>query len=348
MLLKLCGFPSVASVSSMKNKESVPPLIFVPTKSLILSSLILPTRQESRRLDVICSQGCQGMILKLNHKNISSVDTELLAGAMTKLDSLEISNTKLTKHQIVAILTTVSEGHKMTKLNISFNNMSGVDPQLLAKTVTKTKQLNVTDTDLTQEQAEAIFTALSEEIIVTELHIGFNDLSGVDTGLLAKAVKNLKILNVNRAKLTPTQIVTILTAFNKGSILYLGGIDLSRVDQGLLARTVTNLEVLELEDTELSQQQVVAIITAVTISNKITDLFIGDNDLSKVDPVLMAKAVTKLVRLDVENTKLTQQQNEAILHALEGSKMTKLYIGVKDMLGIDSGRLPNAVVRLLW
>ena len=299
-------------------------------------------------LIVICSQGCQGMILKLNNKNISSVDTELLAGATTKLDSLEISNTKLTKHQIVAILTTVSEGHKMTKLNISFNNMSGVDPELLAKTVTKTKQLNVTDTNLTQEQAEAIFTAVSEEKIVTELHIGFNDLSGVDTGLLAKAVKNLKILNVNRAKLTPTQIVTILTAFNKGSILYLGGIDLSRVDQGLLARAVTNLEVLELEDTELSQQQVVAIITAVTISNKITDLFIGDNDLSKVDPVLMAKAVTKLVRLDVENTKLTQQQNEAILHALEGSKMTKLYIGVKDMLGIDSGRLPNAVVRLLW
>merc|ERR1712177_170179 len=133
-----------------------------------------------------------------------------------------------------------------------------------------------------------------------------------------------------------------------GTDLHIGFNDLSLVDTGLLARAVTNLEVLELEDTELSQQQVVAIITAVTISNKITDLFIGDNDLSKVDPVLMAKAVTKLVRLDVENTKLTQRQNEAILHALEGSKMTKLYIGVKNMLGIDSGRLPNAVVRLLW
>merc|ERR1712089_105031 len=149
---------------------------------------------------------------------------------MTKLDSLEISNTKLTKHQIVAILTTVSGGHKMTKLNISFNNMSGVDPELLAKTVTKTKILNVADTNLTQQQAEAILTAVSEAKTVMELDIGFNNLSGVDEGLLAKAVTNLKTLNVNRSKLTQRQIVTILTSLIKGNTLHIGMNDLSRVD----------------------------------------------------------------------------------------------------------------------
>ena len=58
-------------------------------------------------LDVICSQGCQGMILKLNHKNISSVDTELLAGAMTKLDSLEISNTTIITFRIATSSPTI-------------------------------------------------------------------------------------------------------------------------------------------------------------------------------------------------------------------------------------------------
>ena len=300
-------------------------------------------------LNVICSREGQGMILRLNNKNVSGVDAELLARAVIKLETLEFSNTQLTQQQIVAILTAVSDGRKMTKLDISFNDMSGIDKKLLAKTVTKMKKLNITDTNLTQQQAEAILTAVSEENVVSKLYIGFNNLSGVDPGLMAKAFTNLKKLNVNRSELTHRQIVTILTAFCKGNTIHISMNDLSRVDPGLLARAVTKLEVMDVQDTELSQQQVVAIITAVSESKKITELYIGENDLSIVDPGLLTKAVTKLVRLDLENTKLTQQQDEAILCTLnKGCKMEKLYIGYKDMPGVDSRQLPNAVVKFPW
>ena len=297
-------------------------------------------------LNVICSREGQGMNLRLENKNVSGVDAELLASAVIKLETLEFSNTQLTQQQIVAILTAVSDGRKMTKLDISFNDMSGIDKKLLAKAVTKMKKLNITDTNLTQEQAEAILTAVSEENVVSKLYIGFNNLSGVDPGLMAKAFTNLKKLNVNRSELTHRQIVTILTAFCKGTTIHISRNDLSRVDPGLLARAVTKLEVMDVQDTELSQQQVVAIITAVSESKKITELYIGENDLSIVDPGLLTKAVTKLVRLDLENTKLTQQQDEAILCTLnKGCKMEKLYIGYKDMPGVDSRQLPNAVVK---
>ena len=297
-------------------------------------------------LNVICSREGQGMNLRLKNKNVSGVDAELLASAVIKLETLEFSNTQLTQQQIVAILTAVSDGRKMTKLDISFNDMSGIDKKLLAKAVTKIKKLNITDTNLTQEQAEAILTAVSEENVVSKLYIGFNNLSGVDPGLMAKAFTNLKKLNVNRSELTHRQIVTILTAFCKGNTIHISMNDLSRVDPGLLARAVTKLEVMDVQDTELSQQQVVAIITAVSESKKITELYIGENDLSIVDPGLLTKAVTKLVRLDLENTKLTQQQDEAILCTLnKGCKMEKLYIGYKDMPGVDSRQLPNAVVK---
>ena len=59
--------------------------------------------------------------------------------------------------------------------------------------------------------------------------------------------------------------------------------DLSRVDPGLLARKVNKLEVLDVQDTGLLQQQVVAIITAVSKSNKITELYMEENNLSIVD-----------------------------------------------------------------
>ena len=67
------------------------------------------------------------MILRLNNKNISGIDPKHLARAVTKLEPLQFSNTKLTQHQIVAILTSLSDGSKMTKLDISFNDMSGID-----------------------------------------------------------------------------------------------------------------------------------------------------------------------------------------------------------------------------
>ena len=102
----------------------------------------------------------------------------------------------------MTILTALRDGSKMTKLDISFNNISGIDPKLLANTVTKMKKLNIIDTNLTQQQAEAILIAVSEENIVSKLYIGFNNLSGLDPALLAKAFTNLKKLNVNGSELT--------------------------------------------------------------------------------------------------------------------------------------------------
>ena len=82
----------------------------------------------------------------------------------------------------------------MTKLNISWNNLSGVDPGLLAKAVTKLETLDVNNSFLTHEQAVTILTGVSDGSKLTNLHIGRNNiyaklapgLSRVDPGLLAK------------------------------------------------------------------------------------------------------------------------------------------------------------------
>ena len=66
-----------------------------------------------------------------------NVDAELLCRAVTKLDSLDISSTKLIQKQIVTIFTNVSEGSQMTTLNLSFNNLSELPLELLGKVVTK-------------------------------------------------------------------------------------------------------------------------------------------------------------------------------------------------------------------
>ena len=90
------------------------------------------------------------------------VDTRLLAKTVTKLEKLDVSITYLTQQQIVAILTGVSEGSKLANLHIDWNNLSGVDTGLLAKAGTKLEILDVRNTNLTQQQAGAILTAVSE------------------------------------------------------------------------------------------------------------------------------------------------------------------------------------------
>ena len=57
----------------------------------------------------------------------------LLAKVVTKLETLEVRGTRLTQQQAVAIVTAVSEGSKLTNFEISFSNLTGVDPGLLAK-----------------------------------------------------------------------------------------------------------------------------------------------------------------------------------------------------------------------
>ena len=77
------------------------------------------------------------------------VDPGLLARAVTKLETLDVCGTKLTQQQTVAILTAVTEGSKMAKLYIRGNGLSGVDPGLLVRAVTKLETLDVTYTRLT-------------------------------------------------------------------------------------------------------------------------------------------------------------------------------------------------------
>ena len=72
----------------------------------------------------------------------------------------------------------------------------------MAKAVTKMKILIITDTNLTQQQAETILSTVTEENVKTRIYIEFKNLLGLDPGLFTKAFKNLRELNIFSSKLT--------------------------------------------------------------------------------------------------------------------------------------------------
>ena len=281
-------------------------------------------------LNVICSRGYKGTVLDMSENDMFDIDPELLAKVVTKLQKLEINCTELTLQQAAAIFTAVSEESTMIELDISDNDLSGVDPELLAKAVNNLTTLYIENTNLTLQQTEAILTAVSEGSKMIKLNIVENNMSGVDPGLLAKAVANLETLDIGSTELTQQQATAILSGISKGTKLTKLNIslnNLSGVDSELLAKAVANLETLDIGSTERTECGATKILSGVSKGSEVTQLNISYNNLYEGDRGLLVKALNNLESLDVIVTELITQQAAAILYSVsDGSKLTKLNI----------------------
>ena len=100
-------------------------------------------------------------------KNLSTVDAGLLARAVNRLVGVQFSRTGMTLEQWEGILTGISEGNsKLKRLEISCDNLSGVDAGLLARALNRLEVVEIRWSDLTQEQGEAIMT---QSLVQTKL-----------------------------------------------------------------------------------------------------------------------------------------------------------------------------------
>ena len=312
-----------------------------------------PAKVKTRNMSVMSEMLSSRRMKQLKKLTIESTLSEEVSH--TIMNHPVLREFKLSEEEepqtIISVLNVIcSRGYKGTVLDMSENDMFDIDPELLAKVVTKLQKLEINCTELTLQQAAAIFTAVSEESTMIELDISDNDLSGVDPELLAKAVNNLTTLYIENTNLTLQQTEAILTAVSEGSKMIKLNIvenNMSGVDPGLLAKAVANLKTLDIGSTELTQQQASAILSGVNEGSKMIALNIGENNLSEVDPGLLAKAVTNLEILDVSRTELTQQQVAAILTAVtEGCRLTTLGINGNNLSRVGPELLAMVVIKL--
>ena len=94
------------------------------------------TKLREHQADAILtgvSQGSKLVNLDIIWNILSRVNTQLLARAVTKVETLNMIDTKLTQEQALEILTSVNEGSTLCNVNISGNNLSGMERGLMAK-----------------------------------------------------------------------------------------------------------------------------------------------------------------------------------------------------------------------
>ena len=98
-----------------------------------------------------------------------------MSAAVTKLERLNLESSGLTSDQTGAIFSTIQMScSRLRSLELQHNDLSSVEPGLLARAVTRLEEVNFQNTEMTTEQLTATLTALSEGHRLRKLRLAGN------------------------------------------------------------------------------------------------------------------------------------------------------------------------------
>jgi len=150
------------------------------------------TNDQAMALFTAMSENSQLKVLHLSDNNLASVDPELLARVVARLEDVNLKNTNLTNEQIQALFTALSQKSQLKTLDLVSNNLSSLEPALFASVVTSFKEVNLTYTSITNDQVKELFTAMCQNSQLKKLHLRYSNVTSVDPDILATAVSKLE------------------------------------------------------------------------------------------------------------------------------------------------------------
>ena len=182
----------------------------------------------------------------LNGQDLSHVSPALLAGLLTSVQEVRLQNTELSKEQLDAFFLAISFGSSspLWYLNLESIDLSQAD-HVLFSNVNNVSYADLTDTSLTGDQLQNLFTAMNEGTELEHLDLYGNDMSGVEPSLLVELaqVEEVTICDTN---LNKNQIETLFTAVlhedSDITQLFVYGLDLSCIDLELLRKVIYKLK----------------------------------------------------------------------------------------------------------
>jgi len=169
------------------------------------------TNNQIQALFQATDQSCQLKKLDLWRNNISSVEPELFARAVTILKDVNLGSTNLTNKQVTALFQKMSQNCPLKTLNLSLIKLSSVEPELLAIAVNRLEDVNLKFTNLSTEQMTSILSHVQEDTKLKKLQLGENNLSSVESELLATAVNRLEDVDLRFSELSTEQMTSILS-----------------------------------------------------------------------------------------------------------------------------------------
>ena len=236
--------------------------------------------------------------------------------------------------QINSLLTEISSSSVIRSLDLIDKNLFQASVELMVAAFTALESLTLHyGTLIGGTNINTLLTALgssSGTSNLTELSLRNISLNHIEPGVMGRSVRNLRSLEIMISDLLPSQLEAMFTTFVrredgvKLKQLCLSHNDLSQLSPELFVDVCKDVEVLEIFCAKVTTAQMEALFRAVASSkSSLRELNSNYNDLSCVDPEVLAQGVNRLHKAYLYKTELTEAQVEAILEA--STRQSRLY-----------------------
>ena len=251
--------------------------------------------------------------LVLSSNNLKMARNEDFEGALENVTSLNLANTQLLPLQLVSVLSALLEGGKIQELNLSLISLEG-----------------------------------SEHAIVERVR---DLVCRVIPKCRSVQLRSFPFMWAHEWKL-------LFTAFNNATTPLLEELDISKnhlsrykVEESAassaaaLAAAVVKIVRVKIMEAKLTNLQSSSIFKRICgEGGRIQDLNIMFNNLSQLDEDYLAKAATRLVRLNLGWTKLNERQLERLFERLDAHKKKKGNLRELKLSGVDLSRLDQRLL----
>eukprot|EP00092_Neocalanus_flemingeri_P094938 GFUD01120768.1.p1 GENE.GFUD01120768.1~~GFUD01120768.1.p1 ORF type:complete len:536 (+),score=124.41 GFUD01120768.1:169-1776(+) len=261
-----------------------------------LKTLILNTTEEIEEEDIFA--------------DLSHIDPDLFAKALTKLETVQISDACLTSDQLQALMKYMNKESKIVELGVAGNDVSEIDPEEFAKAMNKLEKLDLFETNLgDQERPNTFFEHMVDFTNLKDLALGFNNRS-LNPKVFAKALNKIEHLIIHGLYLSNVHVQqffkrmcvqTKIKELEQGWMkikeldLYSCNLNMSFVNPIFLASGLNKLTKLKMPD--LNGPQCLEVFIQMAQFTKLQYLDCTDLDLCGVPTDILAEALNKVEKV---------------------------------------------------
>jgi len=303
--------------------------------------------------------------ISFRHCDLSRVHPDLVCQLVPRIKSVNLEHTNLTHHQSLSLLTSISPSSspKLKHLKIGRSlDLYEIPSDLFSTTIGNLVKVDLEGVSMTRYQLESLLeTILLKSSRLSSLSLFSCDSSRIDysyvsPNLIGTAISRLRKANLALNSLSSAQVESILreslTKTSHLSNLNLQDVDLSNVDAEILGKAVAGMIKVDLSSTRLTETQCTVLLNHCAGSSTLRNLRLGMNEnIGLVHPDILAKAVVKLVNLDISGR--TKEHSATLLQAmLNNSSLKAVNFKLNDMSSVPVEVFAEAVSSLekadLW